>query len=97
MLLLLFLNGSVWLAGSFLFIHLEGSTEAAHKCGSYICVVLFSHLFICVFVDLVRTFDCTSSSPGVKRVQRNFVDELWLESQVLIFALGMETKTASEE
>jgi len=49
-LLLLFLNGSVWLAGSFLFIHLEGSTEAAHKC-------------------------------GVKRVQRNFVDELWLESQ----------------
>jgi len=50
-LILLFLNGSVWLAGSFLFIHLEGSTEAAHKC-------------------------------GVKRVQRNFVDELWLESQV---------------
>ena len=32
-LILLFLNGSVWLAGSFLFIHLEGSTEAAHKCG----------------------------------------------------------------
>ena len=33
-LFLLFLNGSVWLVGSFLFIHLEGSTEAAHKCGS---------------------------------------------------------------
>jgi hypothetical protein len=32
-LLLLFIHCSVWLAGSFLFIHLEGSTEAEHKCG----------------------------------------------------------------
>jgi len=49
-LLLLFLNSSLWLGGSFLFIHLEGSTEAEHKC-------------------------------GVKRVQRDFVDKLWIESQ----------------
>ena len=39
-LILLFLNGSVWLAGSFLFIHLEGSTEAAHKCGWSITTIV---------------------------------------------------------
>ena len=54
----------------------------------------FVYLSIFVFAF---AFYFTSSPPGVKRVQRNFVDELWLESQVLIFAPEMETKTASEE
>lgn len=49
-LFLLFLNTTVWLGGTFLFMHLEGTNEAEHKC-------------------------------GVKKVQRNFVDILWQESQ----------------
>lgn len=49
-LFLLFLNTTVWLGGTFLFMHLEGTNEAEHKF-------------------------------GVKKVQRNFVDILWQESQ----------------
>ena len=32
-LFLLFLNTTVWLGGTFLFMHLEGTNEAEHKCG----------------------------------------------------------------
>lgn len=49
---LLFLNTTLWLGGSFLFMHLEATNEAEHKC-------------------------------GVKKVQRDFVDILWQESQSL--------------
>ena len=104
-LFLLFLNGSVWLVGSFLFIHLEGSTEAAHKCGSsnhfpqihQTCTFQSSidthhhqtaHQVTLIIVlnsehDMVQCHHHWSlMASGVKRVQRNFVDELWLESQV---------------
>ena len=60
----------------------------------HLCISIFVFVYVCV-CQSSENFDFTSSSPGVKRVQRNFVDELWLESQVLIFE--METKTASEE
>ena len=49
-LILLFLNGSVWLAGSFLFIHLEGSTEAAHKCGWFITIVIIVTVTITIAI-----------------------------------------------
>ena len=32
-LILLFLNTTLWMLGTFLFIHLEASNEAEHKCG----------------------------------------------------------------
>ena len=49
-LFLLFLNTGLWLGGTFLFMHLEGTNEAEHKC-------------------------------GVKKVQRDFIESLWHESQ----------------
>ena len=62
----------------------------------HLCTSIFVFVYVCV-CQSSENFDFTSSSPGVKRVQRNFVDELWLESQVFEFAPEMETKTASEE
>jgi len=32
-LVVLFLNTGIWLGGTFLFIYLEGTNEAEHKCG----------------------------------------------------------------
>ena len=62
----------------------------------HLCISIFVFVYVCVCQSSEK-FDFTSSLLGVKRVQRNFVDELWLESQVFVFAPEMETKTAAEE
>jgi hypothetical protein len=51
-LILIFLNCTVWLAGSCFFMYLERPSEAVHKC-------------------------------GVRRVKRDFLDQLWTESKGL--------------
>ena len=68
-LVVLFLNTGIWLGGTFLFIYLEGTNEAEHKCGKKIKRKgKQSNLFF---------------YQGVKRVQRNFIDTLWEETLTL--------------
>jgi len=71
-LVVLFLNTSVWLGGTFLFMYLEGTNEAEHKCG----VKRVQRDFIDALWDETRSLDEYEWKSSARKKIINFEDQL---------------------
>lgn len=71
-LVVLFLNTSVWLGGTFLFIYLEGTNEAEHKCG----VKRVQRDFIDALWEETRALDEHDWKSSARKKIINFEDQL---------------------
>ena len=72
-LILLFINTTVWLAGTFLFMHLEASNEAEHKCG----VKKVQRNFIETLWQESRTSDELEWKSSARQKIMNFEDQIY--------------------
>ena len=72
-LILLFINTTVWLAGTFIFMHLEASNEAEHKCG----VKKVQRNFIETLWQESRTSDELEWKSSARQKIMNFEDQIY--------------------
>jgi len=71
-LVVLFLNTSVWLGGTFLFMYLEGTNESAHKCG----VKRVQRDFIDALWEETKSMDEHDWKSSARKKIINFEDQL---------------------